>query len=171
MYDSKVIRVLKKSVYGIASHIGLSSAVAVSGFSNLDKLDDDVRIVIGFSPLNEGFGKKPSAEELCKDALLDDLGLDCLLVVTEDLSKLLTSNIGGMSMFKCLNESESIILDERLRRQIDFHITLDSCFDAGRILAAPGWRRRLEEASVAGLVSAFGFSKALRDWQCFRRTK
>ena len=160
MYDPKVVRTLRKCVYGIASRIDPSSAVAVSGFSNLDRLDDDARIVIGFSPVNEGYGRMPSAEELYKDALFDDLGLDQSLVVSDYLPKLLKSNSGGLPMFKYLKGCEIAVLDDRIERQIDEHGTLESYFNAGQRSTAPGWRATLESYTIDGLVSAFGSGKA-----------
>lgn len=160
MYNPRVVRTLRRSVYAIASHLDPGSEVRISGFSQLDRLGDDEKIVVGFAPLRDGYGRMPSVEELYKDALFDDLGLDPNLVVADYLPRLLKSNPGGLPMFKYLKDVECGELDQRLRDQLDNHKTLDSYLNDGIRKTAKGWRRALSVCSVRGLIDEFGFEKA-----------
>ena len=54
-YDPRIVRKLRQSVYEIASHLDPSSTVVTSGFSKLDNLADDDRVIIGFNAVGEGF--------------------------------------------------------------------------------------------------------------------
>lgn len=160
MYDPVVARRLRKSIFAIASHLDPSQSIVTSGFSQLDKLRDDDKVIIGFSPVQEGYGKMPSADELYMDAIFDDHGFNDDLVVLEYLPKLIKSNTGGLPMFKYLSSSSVKTYDSRIIEQIDKRSSVDSFLNDGIRKTAKGWRGSITEFSINGLIEAFGFDEA-----------
>ena len=160
MYDPVVARKLRKSIYTIASHLDPERSIVTSGFSQLDKLKAGDKIILGFGPMQEGYGKMPSADELYMDALFDDLGLNEDLVVSEYLPKLLRSNSGGLPMFKYLSLSDITAYEDRLYDQIEKNTSIDSFLHQQLKVWRETWRKSLSDYSIKGLIDAFGFDDA-----------
>lgn len=89
LYDPKLVRQLRKSIASIASHIDPNSELVTSGFSQLNNLRDDDRVVIAFSPVDEGYGRMVSAEDLYYDVVFDDKEFNPNMVVADYLPRLL----------------------------------------------------------------------------------
>lgn len=160
MYDPVVARRLRKSIYTIASHLDPQKSIVTSGFSQLDKLKDEDKIILGFGSLQEGYGKMPSADEFYMDALFDDLGLNEDLVVSEYLPKLLKSNSGGLPMYKYLSISDVLDFDNRLIEQIKKRTSVESFLHQQQKASKNVLRKSMDTFSVESLVEVFGFDEA-----------
>ena len=159
-YDPRTVRMLRRSVYAIASHLDPSSTVVTSGFSKLENLADDDRVIIGFSAIGEGFGRMPTAEDLYYDVVFSDDDLNPALVVGDYLPKLLRSNPRGLPMHKYLRDAGPMELDARVKEQLADKTSMDAFLNDGIRRTSSGWRDLLSEYTIAGLVDAFGFDAA-----------
>ena len=159
-YDPRTVRMLRRSIYAIASHLDPSSTVVTSGFSKLENLSDDDRVIIGFNAVGEGFGKIPTAEDLYYDVVFSDDDFNPSLVVSDYLPKLLRSNPGGLPMHKYLHDADATELSERVADQLATKTSMDSFLNDGIRRTSSGWRGLLSEYSIAGLVATFGFDAA-----------
>lgn len=160
LYDPKFVRQLRKSIVSVASHLDPSSEVVTSGFSQLDNLGNNDRVVIGFSPIDEGYGRMVKAEDLYYDSIFNDKEFDPNMVVADYLPELLRSNAGGLPLFKYLCNCTLENYDVRVQEEIDKRDTLESYLNAGIVGTSKGWRNQLNEYSINGLIDAFGFEVA-----------
>lgn len=159
-YDPRTVRLLRRSVYAIASHLDPSSTIVTSGFSKLENLSDDDRVIIGFNAVGEGFGKMPTAEDLYYDVVFNDDDLNPSLVVSDYLPKLLRSNPGGLPMYKYLRDAGAMELDKRVEKQLAAKTSMNAFLNDRIKRTSSGWRESLSEFTIAGLVDAFGFDAA-----------
>lgn len=159
-YDPRVVRKLRQSLYAIASHLDPASTVVTSGFSKLDNLSENDRVIIGFNALGDGFGKIPTAEDLYYDAVFDDHDLNVDLVVNDYLPKLLRNNPGGLPMHKYVRDLNVSILDQRIINHLENRKSVDNFLNDSIRRSMPGWRAHLTSFTMSGLVDAFGFDDA-----------
>lgn len=160
MYDPRVVRKLRQSIYAIAAHLDPTSTLVTSGFSELNNLSEDDRIILGFSPLTEGYGRMPTAEDLYYDVLFNDNEFSPELVARDYLPKLLKSNSGGLPMYRYLRGLDPGSFELLVREHIDKRRTIDDFLNDGIRSTSEGWRDKLCEYSIDGLVNTFGFDKA-----------
>lgn len=160
LYDPKLVRRLRKSIVSIASHIEPSSEFVTSGFSQLDNLRHNDRVVIAFSPVEEGFGRMVSAEDLYYDAVFDDREFNSDTVVVDYLPRLLRNNAGGLPIFKYLANYSRDSIDARIDEEMQNRKTMADYLNKGIIQTSKGWRDQLSSYDIQGLVETFGFEKA-----------
>lgn len=160
LYDPKFVRQLRKSIVSVASHIDPTSEVVTSGFSQLENLGENDRVVIAFSPVEGEFGRMPTAEDLYMDSISDIQSFDSDLVVSDYLPKLLKNNPGGLPIFQYLSRCSQDRLDPRVQKEKDERETMDDYLNGGIRTTKKGWRNQLEEYNIEGLVDIFGYDKA-----------
>jgi hypothetical protein len=160
LYDPKLVRQLRKSIVSIASHIDPASELVTSGFSQLENLGSNDKVVIAFSPIDEGFGKLVKAEDLYYDSVFDDKEFDLNMVVADYLPQLLRSNSGGLPIFKYLHDCTLEAFDARVDEEIAKRDGIESYLNSGIVDTSKGWRGQLKEYSIQGLVDTFGFEVA-----------
>lgn len=160
LYDPKFVRQLRKSIVSVASHLDPASEVVTSGFSQLDNLGENDRVVLAFSPVDGEFGRMPTAEDLYLDVISDSQSFDSNLVVADYLPKLLRSNPGGLPIFKYLCQCSQDQLHPSVCAERDTRSIMDDYLNKGIKDTSKGWRNQLKEYSLKNLLETFGYDKA-----------
>lgn len=112
LYEPRLLRELRGSIFSVVSKLDSKSEVIVSGIDRaLDSLGDDDRVVIGFGQVSSAFGKSVKLNELYRDIVLDDGLFPPALVAYEYLEDLLNHNSKAVPVYKYLEEAGIPIAD------------------------------------------------------------
>lgn len=160
LYDPKFVRQLRKSIVSVASHIDPTSEVVTSGFSQLDNLGENDRVILAFSPIDGEFGKMPTPEDLYYDSLFDDRQFNTERVVSDYLPRLLPGNPGGLPIYKYISNSNHSEFHGTVKEEFEKHGQFDQYLNPTILNSKSAWRRQLKSFSLDGLIDAYGYDKA-----------
>lgn len=160
-----VLRELRKQIFEISDELDPTSKVSVTGFSGLEKIPDDQKIVIGLGKTSSKVpGAVVTAEMVYRDIVIDDQYLTPSLMVEEHLEHLLGTNPGGLPVHKYVSgySSPERINTPRLLRCITEHTTIESFRNAQLNKSSENYRNKYTPLSVESVVAREGENEAYK---------
>lgn len=161
MYDTRMIREMRGSIFHLVERLDPSSPIVVSGVDNvLNNLAPNQRIVVGFSMSPSGVGKPIRPEDIFEDVVLDNLRYDNKFVVENYLNAFVKRNPWGMPVFKYIRDLDANEIGKYVAAYIPKVTSVDSFRNKTIRSHMASTRKKFEGAlSVRGLVDACGLDR------------
>lgn len=169
LYDTKVLRELRGSIFSIVPKLDTKSQTVVASIDRaIDTLGESDRIVIGFGQEPSDYGKSIKLVDVYRDVVLDDMMLPAALVVYSYLDDLLKHNSNAVPVFKYLDEvglaqGEWGSLDSNLSSYAIEHDRIESFLSAQQVEYKSRYRRENESyLSIDSLIGHEGPERAFQ---------
>ena len=164
MYDTRMIREMRGSIFHLVERLDPSSSIVMSGVDNvLNDLAPDQKIVIGFATSPSDVGRPIKPEDIFEDVVLDDLHYDSKFVVENYLNAFVKRNPWGMPVFKYIRNLDADEIGKYIASYIPKVTSIDSFRNKTIRSHMASTRRKFEGSlSVRGLVDACGLDRVFR---------
>lgn len=158
-----ILRELRKQIYQISEETDPTSKVTVTGFSGLEKIPDDQKVIIGLGRVNSKVpGSIVTADMVYRDVVLDDQYLTPQLMIDEHLEHLLGGNSGGLPIHKYISGYTGEINTPRLRKCINEHQNIESFRNNQLKKSSTSYRIKEGPLSVSSVINREGKSEAYK---------
>lgn len=163
LYDTKLLKELQGSIFKLADKVSPDSPIVASGIDNaLNQLRDDQRVIIGFTPSPESYGRPLTPEQIFEDVVLDNLRFDNSFIVSNYLNKFVQQQPNNMPIFKYIRGSNGSI-GPKIIRQAENMTSLDSIRNATiRKNLSKTRSKHAAYLSVSGLRNKLGDAEAIK---------